>query len=302
MCTTPAPPSTAVVAASIWSGTGDVNTAPGQAASSIPRPTNPPCMGSWPAPPPETMATLPCLGASARTTICAARSTRRMSPWATASPARDSGTAFSGSFSSLRMDIWAPPRWNAGAANLTEPPQAGGSVTFELLDAELFAQQAVDFPAVRAALGLTHDRAHEGAHGLRVAAADALDDVLVLGDDLGHDLRQLAAVLHDREPLGLGDLGRVVAGLDHLVEDGTGGAGRDLLGPDEAGERRELGRDDRGLARVGVRAEARAQLRHPDRRGLGVAVALHGHALEVRAPDRLVREQVRGVLRDAVVG
>ena len=38
MCTTPAPPSTAFVAASIWSGTGEVNTSPGQAASSMPRP------------------------------------------------------------------------------------------------------------------------------------------------------------------------------------------------------------------------------------------------------------------------
>src|SRR5258707_148040 len=48
MWSTPAPPFTAWVAASIWSGTGEVNTAPGQAASSMPRPTNPPCMGSWP--------------------------------------------------------------------------------------------------------------------------------------------------------------------------------------------------------------------------------------------------------------
>jgi hypothetical protein len=74
MCTTPAPPSTAFVAASIWSGTGEVNTSPGQAASSMPSPTNPPCSGSWPEPPPETSATLPCTGAPARTTICASAS------------------------------------------------------------------------------------------------------------------------------------------------------------------------------------------------------------------------------------
>ena len=35
----------------------------------MPMPTNPPCIGSWPEPPPETIPTLPCTGASARTTI-----------------------------------------------------------------------------------------------------------------------------------------------------------------------------------------------------------------------------------------
>src|SRR6266404_2583122 len=48
MCNTPAPPLTARVASSIWSGTGEVKTAPGQAASSIPRPTKPPCSGHEP--------------------------------------------------------------------------------------------------------------------------------------------------------------------------------------------------------------------------------------------------------------
>ena len=36
MCSTPAPPSTARVAAIIWSGTGEVNISPAQAASSMP--------------------------------------------------------------------------------------------------------------------------------------------------------------------------------------------------------------------------------------------------------------------------
>ncbi len=62
----PAPPSTALAASYIWSGVGEVKTAPGQAASSIPRPTNPPCIGSWPEPPPEITATFPWTGASAR--------------------------------------------------------------------------------------------------------------------------------------------------------------------------------------------------------------------------------------------
>jgi hypothetical protein len=69
MCSTPAPPSTALVASSIWSGVGEVNTSPGQAASSMPRPTNPPCIGSWPEPPPEMIPTLPWTGASARITM-----------------------------------------------------------------------------------------------------------------------------------------------------------------------------------------------------------------------------------------
>src|SRR5919204_6700271 len=97
MCTTPAPPSTACVAASTWSGTGEVKTSPGHAASSIPRPTKPPCSGSCPDPPPETSATLPCTGAPARRTIWASLSTRRMSPWAAASPASDSRTRSAGS-------------------------------------------------------------------------------------------------------------------------------------------------------------------------------------------------------------
>ena len=55
----PAPPSTASAAATIWSGVGEVKTSPGQAASSMPRPTKPACSGSCPEPPPEISATLP---------------------------------------------------------------------------------------------------------------------------------------------------------------------------------------------------------------------------------------------------
>src|SRR3981081_3136245 len=97
MWTTPAPPSTALVAASIWSGTGEVNTAPGQAASSMPMPTKPPCIGSCPEPPPEISDTLPCLGANLLTRIWFSGAYRSRSLWAAASPARDSGTRFSGS-------------------------------------------------------------------------------------------------------------------------------------------------------------------------------------------------------------
>src|SRR3979409_1583405 len=59
MWMTPAPASTALVAASICSGTGEVNTSPGQAASSMPWPTNPPCSGSRAGPPARDPAPLP---------------------------------------------------------------------------------------------------------------------------------------------------------------------------------------------------------------------------------------------------
>src|SRR5207245_9111203 len=72
MCTTPAPPSTAFVAASICAGTGEVKTSPGAAASSMPIPTKPPCSGSWPDPPPEMSGTLQRLGAFLREVMCAA--------------------------------------------------------------------------------------------------------------------------------------------------------------------------------------------------------------------------------------
>jgi hypothetical protein len=68
MNSTPAPPSTAFAAPAIWSGVGEVNTSPGQAASSIPLPTKPVCIGSCPDPPPETSATFPRTGASPRAT------------------------------------------------------------------------------------------------------------------------------------------------------------------------------------------------------------------------------------------
>src|SRR5437762_10998831 len=92
MWRTPAPPSTARVAASIWSGTGEVNTLPAHAASSMPSPTNPPWSGSCPEPPPEISPTLPAFGPPARRTTLLAVSIFTMSGWAAASPARLSGT------------------------------------------------------------------------------------------------------------------------------------------------------------------------------------------------------------------
>src|SRR5829696_8920628 len=96
ICSTPAPPSTALVAASIWSGTGDVKTAPGQAASSMPSPTKPPCIGSWPLPPPEMMPTLPLICAPARTMKSGSSCTAIRPVCARAMPASASLASLSG--------------------------------------------------------------------------------------------------------------------------------------------------------------------------------------------------------------
>src|SRR3954453_19106372 len=109
MCSTPAPPSTALVAASIWSGVGEVKTSPGQAASSIPMPTNPPCIGSCPEPPPDTMPTFPWTGASARTMNGGSKFPRTRSPCGAAVPSRASRRTSSGALISFFM-----PRDSAG--------------------------------------------------------------------------------------------------------------------------------------------------------------------------------------------
>src|SRR5829696_28560 len=94
----PAPPSTALLASNIWSGVGLVNTAPAQAASSMPGPTKPPWGGSWPEPPPETSATLPDTGASARTTTLDSGSTRIRPECACSMPRSMASTTLSGAW------------------------------------------------------------------------------------------------------------------------------------------------------------------------------------------------------------
>src|SRR4051812_4429224 len=103
MCRTPAPPSTALVASSIWSGVGEVKTSPGHAASSMPGPTNPPCMGSCPEPPPDTIPTLPSTGASARTMVYGSYVTFNRSPYANSMPSSASRTTASGALMSFFM-------------------------------------------------------------------------------------------------------------------------------------------------------------------------------------------------------
>src|SRR3954466_3251750 len=103
-------------------------------------------------------------------------------------------------------------------------------------DPELPADLAVDLAAVRATAGGLHDRPHQGADRLLVAALDALDDVRVVGQDPGDDAGQLAVVLHRAEPLALDDRGGVAALLHEQVQDRAGVARRGPALPDEAGQ------------------------------------------------------------------
>src|SRR6185369_13237467 len=86
---------------------GEVNTWPGQAASSMPRPTNPAWSGSWPEPPPDMSATLPGFGLARRTNF---RSGPRatMSSWAATKPSRLSARMVSTELISFFMAL--PPR------------------------------------------------------------------------------------------------------------------------------------------------------------------------------------------------
>src|SRR2546423_6524653 len=113
MCSTPAWVATALVAARIWSGTGEVNASPGQAASSIPYPTKPPCSGSCPDPPPDTRLTLPGVGPPARVMYRSSVFTRS-DGCAAATPARASASTSSGALISF-FTVRAPSRRDADA-------------------------------------------------------------------------------------------------------------------------------------------------------------------------------------------
>src|SRR5665647_1996533 len=133
MCSTPAPPSTAFVAARIGSGVGEVNTAPGTAASSMPGPTKPPCSGSCPLPPPLTRPTFPGTGASLRQMKFGSCDTRTRVAWAAPKPERASLTTSRGSLMSFFMIVlrstWPfhRPTYAPGAAVPGEPnPPAAG--------------------------------------------------------------------------------------------------------------------------------------------------------------------------------
>src|SRR6185369_137941 len=118
MNSTPWPRSTANAAASIWSGVGDVNTWPGQAASSMPLPMKPQCSGSWPEPPPEISATLGWDGCL-RVTKVGSRCSSSRSACAAAMPCSDSASNCSMSLTNFFICILA----NAGRSSLISSSQ-----------------------------------------------------------------------------------------------------------------------------------------------------------------------------------
>src|SRR5436190_7844654 len=155
MWRTPAPPLTAFVASIIWSGVGEVKTSPGQAASSIPGPTKPPCMGSCPEPPPDTIPTFPSTGASARTTNDGSYDTRKRSPYASSTPSSASRTTASGAL--INFFIVSSPR-HAPAPNDDDPAAVLclGMVQEHSRDYAIAKRTRMAVPIVSAPQILTH--------------------------------------------------------------------------------------------------------------------------------------------------
>src|SRR3954451_10946018 len=155
MCTTPAPPSTALVAASIWSGTGEVKTSPQHAASSMPRPTKPACSGSWPDPPPEMRPTLPGVGPVARYTTLFSWSTCSCgcaaSTPSSASLTTSAGSLISFFISCLHSDVrrgQGHDRRRGGGRAGERPERQGRRHAGEALGAQIDRQlRPVDRPA-----------------------------------------------------------------------------------------------------------------------------------------------------------
>src|SRR3954454_9362939 len=304
MCRTPAPPSTALVASSIWSGVGEVKTSPGQAASSMPRPKKPACIGSCPEPPPEMIPTLPWTGASARTTTIGSWITRTLSPCAASTPCRASRTTASGSLISFFM----PSSFGCRApqpGNLQPRLRAGqsGSVSWEdaldvvhavvLVRPEHLVDEEHVVGGRRFGLGLGHALAlPEGANLVhRLAALGGIGD----RDGLAEAHLELVAA---REQLALGP---VLAGRHRVV--GAADVDRDdgdpVLGGEHGGARADLA--DRAVARaraLGVHQQVPAVLDQAvDVIGRAVAepaaVAAERHGVEqqgdaVGLPARLV--------------
>src|SRR6478752_7800641 len=154
---TPAPVSTASAASIIWSGVGEVNTWPGQAASSMPWPTKPACSGSWPEPPPEISATLPGRNVLRRTNLCSSPSAR-ISAWAATKPSRLSVSTVSTAFINFFMASSQTARQEWSAAALAG--DAG-----DLLD------EFVDRPVERRVLLVVAEIRHDQRHMPRLAHA-----------------------------------------------------------------------------------------------------------------------------------
>src|SRR3990170_2618349 len=78
----------------------------------MPMPTNPPCMGSCPDPPPEISPTFPWTVASARTTTCGSNCTLTRSGWAASTPRSSSRTTSSALLMSFFMFLLSPPNFS----------------------------------------------------------------------------------------------------------------------------------------------------------------------------------------------
>ena len=114
------------MAARISLGDGEVNTAPGTAASSIPAPTKPACMGSCPAPPPETSLTRESSEPRSARTTAWVPGTRSTPGFARTNPSTASLTKVSGSPTNPSGAEGSSPASSAGplAASWS---QGGGS-------------------------------------------------------------------------------------------------------------------------------------------------------------------------------
>src|SRR6266545_2007757 len=232
---TPLPASTASAAASIWSGVGEVNTCPGQAASSIPCPTKPMWSGSWPEPPPETSATLSAAVIRRRTKRRSGSSATTRA-WAAANPSRASARTRSGELMSFFMGSSAPsgPTW--ATSGLREPGEPARHLDDRLVEeaialgvAQVRHRQG-QFPAAARLLAEQAERVSPRVRGQEVAllalreVADLEDRVEVLRRD-GHrvgrarDLRDEGAVLAERERQPVARAGRAVVddALEHAL-------------------------------------------------------------------------------------
>src|SRR5215470_5884505 len=221
MNNTPPPVSAASAAARIRSGVGEVKTCPGQAASSMPGPTNPPCSGSWPEPPPDTRATLPGLRCR-RSTKGAVSPSRTMSECAAQKPARLSLTTSSTALISFFMrpsPVMLPGDCSSGV--LDQPCDLFGEFAQERVELVIFlfaaeiGQHQCEPPAplavfqkqqpprMRAMIGVEkpllllhgemadlHDRVHvlRGNWRLIGRVGDLGDEAAVLAERLGEPL------------------------------------------------------------------------------------------------------------------
>src|SRR5229473_2909618 len=173
----PAPPSTASAAATIWSGVGDVKTCPGQAASSMPKPTNPAWSGSWPLPPPDTSATLPRPSAARRTNLRSGPSAT-MSACAAAKPSRLSVSTVSAAFISFFIGSSHDDGSFEPYCRLDKSDQFGDESRDQLLDAAV-ARLVPEIGQVDR-VAPQSPRLPDELHAARMCAAIGFEEMLLL--------------------------------------------------------------------------------------------------------------------------